>query len=340
MTASARTTAEPAVPDGAASGAGPHGDTPARTPAGLPTAAVEPGLDRPVRLIGGRLSLAALALVLTVGAGTAWGVAGSLPHTLVLHGVLAHGPAPVTVRAAAPGSVLRVLVAPGARVAAGQPVAVLADSRSGQDDPPDPTSPGDTTARSARTARNGLGTEADAHRPATLGTSATSDTPGTSATPDTSAGGTELTAPEAGIVTAVLTAPGGTVVPGSAVIALDPSAAPATVRLFTGDAGSLRRLRTDQRVLVGLPDGRTVRLRITGSDPYPATADSLRGSLPVPVPGVPAGTAPVWTVRTAPDRPQDAAALSGVLPTAVDASVDLGARHPYQVLFGSTGGAS
>jgi biotin carboxyl carrier protein len=289
-TTSVRTTADPAPPDGAAATATTaDASPPARTAAGLPTAAVEPGLDRPVRLIGGRLSLAALALALAVAAGTAWGVAGSLPHTMVLHGVVAHGPAPVTVAATAPGSVVRVLVTPGTRVVAGQPVAVLADSRRA---------------------------------------------------PGAADGGTELTAPQAGLVTAVLTGPGGTVVPGSGVIALDPASGPGTVRLFTGDADALRRLRTGQRVLVGLPDGRTVRLRIAGADPYPTTADGLRGTLPVPVPGVPAGTAPVWTVRTAPDGPRDAAALSAMMPTAVDASVDLGARHPYQVLFGSTGGGS
>jgi multidrug efflux pump subunit AcrA (membrane-fusion protein) len=285
MTASPRTTRKTAAPDEAAGAPA----TFAGPPAGLPTAAVEPGLDRPVRLIGGRLSLAAAALVLAVGAGTAWAVAGSLPHTLVLHGVLAHGPAPVTVSASAPGSVVRVLVAPGAHVVKGQPLAVLADSRS---------------------------------RPADPGSR------------------TEITAPDAGIVTAVLTAAGGTVVPGSGVIALDPASAPATVRLFSADAGRLRRLQAGQQVVVGLPGGTTVRLRITGADPYPATADTLRGTLPVPVPGVPTGTVPVWTVNTVPDRPQDAAALSGAMPTAVDASVDLGARHPYQVLFGSTGAGS
>ncbi|WP_225850370.1 hypothetical protein [Streptomyces sp. HPF1205] len=332
-TASARTTAEPAPADGSAgvpgAGDGPHGDSPARTPSGLPTAAVEPGLDRPVRLIGGRLSLAAVALAVAVGAGTAWGVAGSLPHTMTLHGVMAHGPAPVTVSATAPGSVLRVLVAPGTRVVAGQPVAVLADSRGGPGGPPG----ANPLATSGTDAGRGAGEAAPGAGSASAGA-----TDGAGARPAT--GGTELTAPQAGVVTAVLTGPGGTVVPGSAVIALDPAAAPATVRLFTGDSGALRRLRTGQRVLAGLPDGRTVRLRITGADPYPTTADGLRGTLPVPVPGVPAGTAPVWTVRTAPDGPRDAAALAAVMPAAVDASVDLGARHPYQVLFGSTGGGS
>lgn len=267
--------------------AGPEGPTraPAPTPptaAALPAGAVEPGLDRPVRLIGGRLWLAAAALLLAVGAGTAWGVAGSLPHTLVLHGVLARGPAPVVARASAPGSVLRVLVMPGSRVAQGQTLAVLAGG------------------------------------------------------PDGSRGTTELVAPDAGTVTAVLTGPGGTLVPGTGVVALNPATGPATVRLFVDSPGRLDRLRLGQRVLVPLRGG-AVRLRITSMAPYPSRADSLVGTLPVPVPGVPTGGTPVWTVYAEPDGPSTALNAAAATPVAVDASVDLGARHPYQVLFGSTG---
>ncbi|WP_329136438.1 acetyl-CoA carboxylase biotin carboxyl carrier protein subunit [Streptomyces sp. NBC_01476] len=250
-------------------------DTSARE---LPAGAVEPGLDRPVRLIGGRLWLGAAALLLAVGAGTAWGIAGSLPHTLTLHGVVAHGTAPEVARASAPGSVVSVLVTPGTRVSQGQALAVLSGG------------------------------------------------PG---------GSTELVAPAAGTVTAVLTAPGGTLVPGTGVVALDPADAPTTVRLFVSSAGQLARLRLGQQVVIPLQEG-TARLRITGVDAYPARADTLGGTLPVPVPGVPSGATPVWTVYAEPDAP-DSALDAAAAPTAVDASVDLGARHPYQVLFGSTG---
>lgn len=253
-----------------------------RTATALPTGAVEPGLDRPVRLIGGRLWLAAAALLLAVGAGTAWGVAGSLPHTLVLHGVLANGPAPVVARAAEPGSVLRVLVAPGSRVTRGQTLAVLAGGPQGP------------------------------------------------------AGTTDLAAPDAGTVTAVLTGPGGTLVPGTGVVALNPAAGPATVRLFVDSPSRLGRLRLGQRVLVPLQGG-AARLRITSVDPYPSRADSLAGTLPVPVPGVPTGATPVWTVYAEPDGPSTVLDAAAGTPVAVDATVDLGARHPYQVLFGSAG---
>ncbi|MEU6851486.1 HlyD family efflux transporter periplasmic adaptor subunit [Actinacidiphila alni] len=248
-------------------------------PAPLPTAAVEPGLDRPVRLIGGRLWLALAALVLLIGAGTAWGVAGALPHTMTLHGVLAHGAAPVVARADAPGSVQRVLVAPGSRVTKGQTLAVLAG-----DGPP-----------------------------------------------------TDLTAPVDGTVTAVLTAPGGPTVAGTGVIALDPSGGPATVRLFVADTGQLGRLELGQSVQLPLRNG-TVTLRITSVAPYPSRADTLSGTLPVPVPGVPAdGATPVWTVYAQPVGHSAELTAAAQVPTAVDAVVDLGARHPYQVLLDATG---
>lgn len=261
----------------------------------LPTAAVEPGLDRPVRLISGKLWMAVVALLLLIGAGTGWGVAGSLPHTLTLHGVLAHGDAPVVARADAPGSVLRVLVTPGSRVTRGQTLAVLA---------------GDTDAVNAPAGDGG--------------TTAVSRT-------------TALRAPTAGTVTAVLTAPGSPIVAGTGVIALDSSAAPATVRLFVSSTSQLRRLSLGQTVQLPVRDG-ILRLRITSVDTYPSRADTLSGTLPVPVPGVPAtGAAPVWTVHAQPEGRSAALDASAAVPTAVDAVVDLGARHPYQVLFDATG---
>ncbi|PBC76849.1 hypothetical protein BX265_1570 [Streptomyces sp. TLI_235] len=91
-----------------------------------PTAAVlEPGLDQPVRLVGARLSAAAGALLLAVGAGAAWVAFGTLPHTLPVNAVVAHGAAPATVRADQPGTLARLLVSPGERVATGQAVAEL-----------------------------------------------------------------------------------------------------------------------------------------------------------------------------------------------------------------------
>lgn len=245
-------------------------------PPAAPTGAVEPGLDRPVRLIGGRLWLGVVALLLAVGAGAGWGAAGSLPHTLSVPGVLAHGPAPVVARAARPGSVLSVLVAPGAQVVQGQPVAVL-------------------------------------------GTGAV-------AAPST------VTAPETGTVTDVLAAPGSVVAAGAGVVAVDPSAAPDTVRLFVGSAAEFAELRLGQKLLIQYQNGRA-ELRITSLDPYPASAATLDGTLPVPVPGLPSGSAPVWTVYAALDLPPGAADPAATGPVLVAASVDLGARHPYQVLF-------
>ncbi|MEV6008402.1 HlyD family efflux transporter periplasmic adaptor subunit [Streptomyces sp. NPDC051976] len=255
---------------------------------GPPAGAVEPGLDRPVRLIGRRLWLSVGALLLAVGGATAWGAAGSLPHTATLHGVLAHGGAPVVARAAAPGSVLRVLTAPGARVTKGQTLAVLATTGSGPADP------------------------------------------------------LELTAPQDGTVTAVLAGPGRQVVPGTGVVALDAADEPATVRLFVTSADRMRQLRIGQPVTVDLPTG-PVRLRITSADPYPAPATTLAGTLPVPVPGVPTGDTPVWTVYAAPaagpgaDTAARQLSAAAALPAALNASVDLGARHPYQVLLNATG---
>lgn len=251
--------------------------------AALPTAGVEPGLDRPVRLIGARLWLGAVALALAVGAGVAWGVAGSLPHTLSLPGVLAHGPAPDVLRATAPGSVAEVLVAPGARVTTGQPVALL------------------STGGGTRT--------------------------------------TPLAATADGVVTAVLAQPGEPVTAGTGVVAEDPADAPDQVRLYTADQTRLARLRLGQQASVVLPDGTQLRLRIESVDPYPVAADTLAGTLPVPLPGLPGGTTPVWTVHAALELPPSAPDPAAAGPAAVTASVNLGARHPYQVLFGTTGGS-
>jgi len=254
--------------------------TPAAPAAPPPTTPVEPGLDRPVRLIGGRLWLGLVALLLAVGAGVAWGVAGALPHTLTLSGVLAHGPAPVVARATVPGSVLRVQVAPGSQVVQGQQLAVLSSGAQG--------------------------------------------------------GQVSVTAPEAGTVTDVMAAPGSTLAAGGAVAALDPAAAPDTVRLFVSSTADLAQLRPGQAVLIQLQTG-TAELRISSVAAYPVRADSLDGTLPVPVPGLPGGGAPVWTVYAAFALPPGAADPAAAGPVLVDASVDLGSRHPYQVLFGSTG---
>ena len=166
--------------------------------------AVEPGLDRPVRLIGARLWLGALALLLAVGAGTAWGVAGSLPHTLTLPGV----------------------------------------------------------------------------------------------------------------------------------VVMDGTAGPTTLRLFVTSPSQSAQLTPGQLGLVPVRGG-MAQLRITSVDAYPTRADALAGTGSVP--GLPTGATPVWTVHAVLVLPPGAADPDQPGPVLVDASIDLGARHPYQVLFGATG---
>ncbi|MEV7181439.1 acetyl-CoA carboxylase biotin carboxyl carrier protein subunit [Kitasatospora sp. NPDC093679] len=245
--------------------------------AGRAAAVLEPGLDRPVRLVGARLSAAAAALLLAVGAGTAWVVFGTLPHTVALPAVVAHGSAPATVRAEQAGTLVRLLVSPGERVAAGQAVAVLrgADGRQ-----------------------------------------------------------SELRADRAGTVSALAAAPGGLLAPGAPVLTLDPAGLPLTVRLFATDPTRAGELRPGRTVLVPVPGGAPVRAVITAVDPLPARADSLDGTLPVALPGLPAGAAPVWTAyaELPPAVQRSAAALPGPLPVTV--KLDLGARHPYQAVLG------
>ncbi|MEV8092873.1 acetyl-CoA carboxylase biotin carboxyl carrier protein subunit [Kitasatospora sp. NPDC085879] len=112
--------------DAAEAGSGvPHRSAATAAAAGRAAAVLEPGLDQPVRLVGARLSAAAGALLLAVGAGTAWAAFGTLPHTLPVNAVVAHGAAPATTRADQPGTLARLLVSPGERVATGQAVAEL-----------------------------------------------------------------------------------------------------------------------------------------------------------------------------------------------------------------------
>lgn len=236
-------------------------------------AVLEPGLDRPVRLIGARLSAAAVALVLVTGAGGAWAAFGTLPDTLPLNAVVAHGGAPVTVRAESAGALREVLVRPGEPVAAGRPVALL---------------------------RTADGRES------------------------------EVRAPAAGTVTAVRAEPGTALAPGSPVVTLDPAGEPAGVRLFATSTAELRALVPGRTVLVPVPGGGRLRAVVTAVDPMPARADSLDGTLPVPLPGLPTGAAPVWTAFAA--LPPGTVLPGGALP--VTASVDLGARHPYQAVLG------
>ncbi|WP_030265991.1 HlyD family efflux transporter periplasmic adaptor subunit [Streptomyces sp. NRRL B-24484] len=271
---------EPAPP-GAARTAEPTPATPA-TPAtaaaaGRAAAVLEPGLDQPVRLVGARLSAAAAALLLAVGAGTAWVVLGTLPHTVALPAVVAHGTAPATVRAEQAGTLVRLLVSPGERVAAGQAVAVVRGTDGRQ---------------------------------------------------------SEVRADRAGTVSALAAGPGGLLAPGAPVLTLDPAGLPLTVRLFATDPTRARELRPGRTVLVPVPGGAPVRAVITAVDPLPARADSLDGTLPVALPGLPAGAAPVWTAyaELPPAAQRSAAALPGPLPVTVN--LDLGARHPYQAVLG------
>ncbi|MBB4948317.1 biotin carboxyl carrier protein [Kitasatospora gansuensis] len=240
-------------------------------------AVLEPGLDRPVGLVGARLRAAAAALLLAVGAGGGWAAFGSLPHTLALPAVLAHGTAPETVRADQAGSLLAYQVGTGAVVTQGQGIALLR------------TPAGDELV---------------------------------------------VRAPHAGTVTALLATPGATVAPGAGLLALDDAQLPDTVRIFATslqDAGHLVRGRT---VLVPVPGAGTVQATITEVDSLPVRAETLDGTFTVPLPGVPTGAAPVWVAYA---RIQASATqLRGPVPLTV--SVDLGARHPYQAVFGSGAG--
>ncbi|MFD7639872.1 HlyD family efflux transporter periplasmic adaptor subunit [Kitasatospora sp. NPDC059795] len=235
-------------------------------------AVLEPGLDQPVRLIGARLWLAGVALLLAVGAGTGWAVWGTLPNTLTVHAVAAHGTAPVRVAATHTGSLLAFSVRPGQPVTAGQLLAQV-------------TGPDGTT--------------------------------------------TELTAPATGTVSALLAAPGAQLAPGTPVLALDPADAPATVRLLLTDPKDAAKLAPGQQVLVPVPGGGAVHAVIDRIDPMPVRADTLDGTLPVAVPGLPTGPAPVWLAYA--HLPQDTR-LTG--PLALDVRVDLGSRHPYQAVLG------
>ncbi|KQV18811.1 hypothetical protein ASE03_20310 [Kitasatospora sp. Root187] len=240
-------------------------------------AVLEPGLDRPVGLVGARLRAATAALLLAVGAGGGWAVFGALPHTLALPAVLAHGAAPETVRADQAGALLAYQVGTGALVTQGQVVALL---------------------------RTPAGEEL------------------------------VVRAPSGGTVTALLATPGSTLAPGAAVVALDVARLPETVRIFATSLKDAGQLTLGRTVLVPVPGLGTVEATITAADALPVRADSLDGTFTVPVPGLPAGAAPVWTAYAR--IPAAAGQLRGPLPLTV--SVDLGARHPYQAVFGSGAG--
>ncbi|BAJ30344.1 MULTISPECIES: acetyl-CoA carboxylase biotin carboxyl carrier protein subunit [Kitasatospora] len=139
----------------------------------------------------------------------------------------------------------------------------------------------------------------------------------------------ELTAPGAGTVSALLAAPGAQLAPGTPVLAMDPAGAPATVRLLASDPKDAARLVPGLPVLVPVPGGGAVRAVVDRVEPLPVRADSLDGTLPVAVPGLPAGGAPVWVAYA---RLPRGVALNG--PLALDVRVDLGSRHPYQAVLG------
>ncbi|MFJ9519553.1 hypothetical protein ACIRPK_14990 [Kitasatospora sp. NPDC101801] len=240
-------------------------------------AVLEPGLDRPVGLVGARLRAAAAALLLAVGAGAGWAVFGALPHTLALPAVLAHGPAPETVRADQAGALLSYRIGTGALVTEGQPIAVL---------------------------RTPAGEEL------------------------------VVRAPSAGTVTALLATPGGAVAPGTGLVTLDSARLPQTVRIFATSVQDAGQLVPGRTVLVPVPGMGTVRATVTTADTLPVRADSLDGTFTVPLPGLPTGSAPVWTAYAS--IPAAVGQLRGPVPLTV--SVDLGARHPYQAVFGSGAG--
>ncbi|WP_033219023.1 acetyl-CoA carboxylase biotin carboxyl carrier protein subunit [Kitasatospora phosalacinea] len=142
-------------------------------------------------------------------------------------------------------------------------------------------------------------------------------------------GTTRLTAPEAGTVSALLAAPGARLAPGTPVLALDAAAAPATVRLLLDNPQDAAKLAPGLPLLVPAPGGGAVRAVVDRVEALPVRADSLDGTLPVAVPGLPAGGAPVWVAYARLPR--------GVVPDgplALDVRVDLGSRHPYQAVLG------
>ncbi|MFD7729178.1 HlyD family efflux transporter periplasmic adaptor subunit [Kitasatospora phosalacinea] len=142
-------------------------------------------------------------------------------------------------------------------------------------------------------------------------------------------GDAELTAPVTGTVSALLAAPGAQLAPGTPVLTLDPAAAPATVRLLLDDPEDAAKLAPGLPVLVPAPGGGAVRAVIDRVEALPVRADSLDGTLPVAVPGLPSGGAPVWIAYA---RLPQGVALNG--PLALDVRVDLGSRHPYQAVLG------
>ncbi|GLW55379.1 biotin/lipoyl-containing protein [Kitasatospora phosalacinea] len=139
----------------------------------------------------------------------------------------------------------------------------------------------------------------------------------------------ELTAPESGTVSALLVPPGTQLSPGTTVLALDPATAPATVRLLLDDPEDAAKLAPGLPVLVPAPGGGAVRAVIDRVEALPVRADSLDGTLPVAVPGLPSGGAPVWVAYA---RLPQGVAFAG--PLALDVRVDLGSRHPYQAVLG------
>ncbi|RKE20744.1 acetyl-CoA carboxylase biotin carboxyl carrier protein subunit [Streptomyces sp. TLI_171] len=142
-------------------------------------------------------------------------------------------------------------------------------------------------------------------------------------------GDAEATAPTAGTVTALLAAPGAQLNLGSPLLTLDPAGAPATVRLLVDDPKDAARLKPALPVLVPAPGGGAIHAVVERVEPLPVRADSLDGALPVAVPGLPSGAAPVWVAYA---RLPQGVALNG--PLALDVRVDLGSRHPYQAVLG------
>ncbi|MBD0675913.1 biotin/lipoyl-containing protein, partial [Streptomyces sp. CBMA156] len=141
-------------------------------------------------------------------------------------------------------------------------------------------------------------------------------------------------APADGTVTALLAAPGEQVAPGAGLLALDETGGPVTVRLFATDLPQAAKLVPGREVRVPVPGAGTVRAVITAVDELPVRADSLTGTFAVPVPGLPGGSAPVW--RAYAELPGSVGRVAGPVP--LTAEVDLGARHPYQAVFGTEAG--
>lgn len=89
------------------------------------SSAVEARLEEPVAIVPRRLRLGLLGLAVGLAAALTWGFAGSVPRSMTLDGLILHGQGLELARSAGAGTVVRIDVAPGLHVTAGQRVAAV-----------------------------------------------------------------------------------------------------------------------------------------------------------------------------------------------------------------------